>query len=144
MRQILLLIIAGVVVAGCSTGYTVTLEQMGANVVATGSGAMNLTGLQYVGGSGNKPVINASDASISTGGTAATLTTGPSSAVDTYFGATGPANFGPGGLRWPDSASGDPVGVFGNGFGRNEVIIMVPPGYMSGNLSSSAPWNNVT
>src|SRR4029453_17076807 len=28
--------------------YTVTLEQMGANVVATGSGAINLTGLTFV------------------------------------------------------------------------------------------------
>src|SRR4029077_8710754 len=28
--------------------YTVTLQQMGANVVATGSGAINLTGLTFV------------------------------------------------------------------------------------------------
>ena len=142
--QRLLLIIAGVVVTGrCFQGYRVTLEQVGSNVVATGSGALDLTGLTG-GPDSYKPVINASDASIATGGSPATLETGPRTATDTYQGGTGPANFGPGGLVRPDSASGDLVGVFGNGYGENDVFIFVPQGYKSEPLSSSATWNNVT
>jgi hypothetical protein len=147
MKQILLLIIAGVVVAGCSTGYTVTLKQTGSNVVATGSGAINLTGLNFAGGgSYSNPAINASDALIETGGTAqATFERTPSSAaVDTYKGAPGPRNFGPGGWVWPDSASGDSVGIMGNWNGTGPGLIIVPQGYMSGTLSSSTTWNNVT
>ena len=62
MKQILLLIIAGVVVAGCSTGYTVTLKQTGSHVVATGSGAINLTGLTFRTRDSKKPFIHAFDA----------------------------------------------------------------------------------
>ena len=41
--------------------YTVTLQQVGSNVVATGSGAINLTGLtlQFSGHSGDGSSINA-------------------------------------------------------------------------------------
>ena len=35
----------GLVAAPAQAGYVVTLEQMGSNVVATGSGAVDLTGL---------------------------------------------------------------------------------------------------
>jgi hypothetical protein len=147
MKQILLLIIAGVVVAGCCfRGYTVTVEQVGSNVVAHGSGAIDLTGLTFSGSSSSHPAINASDALIKTGGTAeATFERTPSSAVvDLYNGAPGPRNFGPGGWLWPESASGDLVGIMGNWGGTGPGSIFVPQGYTSGTLSSSATWNNVT
>jgi hypothetical protein len=143
MKQIPLLIIAGVVVAGCSNGYTVTLKQTGSHVVATGSGAINLTGLTFRARDSNKPFIHAFDALI---------LTGPLSVSDFYTalrsGATGPTDFetnpaAP--LVYADSASGDPVGVVGNGGGIGDGIIMVPQGYISGSaLSSSATWNNAT
>jgi len=37
----------GVSIRPAQAGYTVTLQQVGPNVVATGSGAINLTGLNF-------------------------------------------------------------------------------------------------
>src|SRR6266480_210763 len=54
-------------------GYTVTLQQVGPDVVATGSGAINLQGLFFSSSSSNRPAIGSSGfflhpfASISTG-----------------------------------------------------------------------------
>ena len=79
-------------------GYTVTLQQVGADVAATGSGAINLTGLTFFQrwrrispeifpGAGRQ--------------SAAALITGPtSSSVDIYSGAGGPTSFGSGGAYW--------------------------------------------
>jgi hypothetical protein len=52
-KKLLPLILFGVVVTLLFSvwpvrAYTVTLEQVGSNVVATGSGAINLTGLTFV------------------------------------------------------------------------------------------------
>ena len=41
--------------------YTVTLEQMGSNVVANGSGAINLTGLTFLMQGSSRTVINAAN-----------------------------------------------------------------------------------
>src|SRR5215472_3239148 len=70
--------------------YTVTLEQMGANVVANGSGAINLTGLTPdVSGIGVPGTIAANLGLIEIGQLANVL-------VDQYTGITGPTSFGPG------------------------------------------------
>src|SRR2546423_11658341 len=50
--------------------YTVRLQQMGANVVATGSGPINLTGLAFVGPFGPAPGIRGNPAYIMAGGRA--------------------------------------------------------------------------
>jgi hypothetical protein len=65
--------------------YTVTLRQMGANVVANGSGAINLTGLSLfaTGGGGIPAGIEASSGRISTGPTGFVF-------QDEYVGFTGP------------------------------------------------------
>ena len=47
--------------------YTVTLQQMGANVVANGTGAINLTGLTLFSGDFVVPQMNASFGAILTG-----------------------------------------------------------------------------
>ena len=74
-------------------GYTVTLQQVGPDVVATGSGAIDLTGLTVSQSFSQNPGIKpygqpgAGPASIATGPT--------SSSVHPYFGAiTGPRIFG--------------------------------------------------
>jgi hypothetical protein len=113
--------------------YTVTLQQMGANVVANGSGAINLTGLTPEGFSFT-PVA----------GVVATLgiiNTGQSAVnVPGYFGFTGPSNFGGGGLFSPNTSSGDFVGI--NNFLGD---IFVPAGYVSNTaLSDSMTFNNAT
>ena len=114
--------------------YTVTLQQMGANVVANGSGAINLTGLSFLasgtqGGAILQPPIGA----IVTGTT-------DSANVTFFSGFSGPTSFGSGNGDIASSGSGDRVGIVGL-FGQ----LSVPDGYVSGAaLLSSATWNNAT
>jgi hypothetical protein len=115
--------------------YTVRLQQVGSNIVANGSGPINLTGLTFV--EHNSMISGVS-------GTFGIIQTGPSvSEVDRYMGFTGPTSFGLGFFVDADDATGDFVGI------RNRVGLspglVVPLGYSSGNpLSSSATWNNAT
>jgi hypothetical protein len=116
--------------------YTVTLEQMGSNVVATGSGAFNLIGLMLVDSIGSQsPGILPSIADIITGA--------PLNA-DQYRGPiTGPSSFGSGGLTVASSGNGDFVAMLFNG--GNVPALFVPVGYVSGTaLSDSATYNNLT
>src|SRR5947207_10874848 len=88
--------------------YTVTLEQMGSNVVANGSGPINFTGLNPAG-----PVDAPAEVVASLG----TIVTGahPLADSDLYLGITGPRSFGSGGQFFPNTSSGDFVGLFGGG-----------------------------
>jgi hypothetical protein len=115
--------------------YTVTLQQVGSNVVATGSGAFNLTGLTFQTNFFSSPPQIQANFSL--------LITGPGGANQSqYTGFIGPTNFGSGDLIFADTGSGDGVGIIGNG---SNPILIVPQGYVSGTaLSSSATWNNVT
>jgi hypothetical protein len=114
--------------------YTVTLQQLGANVVANGSGPINLTGLIF-------------DATSSGGTTGVTpdlgaIFTGPTSGLraDVYLGVSGPSNFGSGNATLASSGSGDLVGLFGTG-----GSLSVPAGYVSGNpLSDSMTFDHET
>ena len=114
-------------------GYTVTLQQVGPNVVATGSGAIDLTGLTFITSGNNGPGIQASLGLIGTGPFGAI--------VDTYQGFTGPTSFGSGiGGRSPNTASGDSVSISGAG-----QQLFVPHNYVSGAaLSDSMTFNNAT
>ena len=112
--------------------YTVTLAQMGSNVVATGTGAINLTGLTF-----DIIVSPATGLNASSG----TINMGQSNLnVPGYTGFTGPTNFGSGSSFFPNTTSGDFVGInvsFGN--------IFVPAGYVSNTaLSNSMTFNNET
>jgi protein with PEP-CTERM/exosortase system signal len=112
--------------------YTVTLEQMGADVVANGSGPIDLTGLTFenpsVGGFAHIRAVQGN------------IVTGLQSDTDTYSGFTGPANFGSGDLFAANTSSGDFVGINAlNGF------IFVPRDYVSGAaLSDSMTFDNAT
>ena len=115
--------------------FTITLEQMGLNVVATGSGAFNLTGLNL---NGSLPVGTGSYISAQTG----EIDMGPTgtSTADKYRGFTGPTSFGSGSGVVTFTGSGDFVsmrGLFG--------YMLVPHGYASGTLlSDSATYNGAT
>jgi len=113
--------------------YTVTLQQVGANVVATGSGAIDLTGLNFGTTLTNgQALIVANEAQIFTGPTSLT-------SFDLYTGLSGPTDFGSGFVKFANSGSGDLVGI-----GAFELLI-VPHGYISGNpLSDSMTFNNAT
>jgi len=112
--------------------YTVTLQQVGANVVATGSGPINLTGLTLTDTGGFAgPAIGAAEGIIATG---------QANNLDGYSGFTGPPSFGSGGFFLANTSSGDIVGI-SNIIGE----IFVPTGYLSGNpLSDSMTFDNAT
>ena len=117
--------------------YTVTLQQMGANVVANGSGAINLTGLTFF-----LPGIDFTARIWAGGGVIITGPPGGSGDVDLYTGFTGPTSFGSGFFFFPNTGSGDIVGIDAQGFGG---LLAVPPGYVSGAaLSDSMTFNNAT
>ena len=74
-------------------GYIVTLRQVGPDVVATGSGAIDLTGLNFLLSRPIEPGIQPSGGAFSDG----SIVTGPtpSTMVDSYyFALSGPAIFG--------------------------------------------------
>jgi VPDSG-CTERM motif len=110
--------------------YTVTLEQVGSSVVATGSGAINLTGLNFSMTGGVIPSLNPPFGLIRTG---------LDGSVDFYGGIAGPTSFGSGPGALPNTGSGDLVGIVGGLQGLD-----VPQGYVSGPLSSSATWDNAS
>jgi len=123
------------VARAAQAGYVVTLKQIGADIVATGSGAIDLTGLQGVGLSGATAKIQPVAADIFTGATVLLP-------VDVYVGGSigGPGSFGSGFGSLASSGSGDLVGI--SGIFRN---LFVPPGYVSGTaLSDTATYNNAT
>jgi hypothetical protein len=114
--------------------YTVTLEQVGAKVVANGSGAINVTGLHRLG-----------SVELTSGFVRANfgvLFTGPTSNADVYFGLTGPVSFGSGSTFHANTSIGDFVGIVGL---DSERCLHLPQGYASGAaLSSTATWNGAT
>ena len=111
--------------------FTVTLRQVGSNVVATGSGAINLTGLTPDRAGFSFPILNASLADIRTG---------EANQVTFYIGFTGPTSFGSGSISIASTGSGDFVGI--DGFQQQ---LFVPQGYVSGTaLSDNAIYDNAT
>ena len=101
-----IVIICGLSVQPARANYIVTLEQVGSNVVATGTGAIDLTGLSLLGTtSALDPFINPH---------VGFILTGASGIQDGYSGVNGPANFGSGNGGFASSGSGDLVGIFGS------------------------------
>jgi len=126
-------------------GYTVTVQQVGPDVVATGSGAIDLTGLTFDGSQSFTAEILAGH-HIPLVGVFSGITTGPTlSSGDFYGGVTGPTSFGQS-IGFNPSASsgtGDMVGVSLRPFEKNSLI--VPTGYVSGSfLSDSATYSGQT
>jgi len=137
-KKLLPLILSGIAVTSLfsvrpAQAFTITLQQMGSNVVANGSGAINLTGLNFFGTAIRVTnVIIASGGFISLGGVGGNVTN--------YTGLSGPTNFGSGGQFDTTTGSGNNVAINGL-FGG----LAVPQGYVSGAaLSGSATWNNAT
>ena len=83
-------------------GYTVTLQQVGPDVVATGSGAIDLRGLTFSNSNFLVPEITPSFHRLGSNDMGCSISTGPSSfqdprqSVDSYVGASGPMSFGSG------------------------------------------------
>src|SRR5438094_7142011 len=99
-------------VRAAQAGYTVTLQQVGPDVVATGSGAIGLHGLTFSHSSSANPAIVPSSSNFLVRGVS--IYTGPaSSSVDSYFvPQSGPTGFGSGSATYASGGSGDMVGIF--------------------------------
>jgi hypothetical protein len=118
-------------------GYVVKVQQDGNDIVANGSGEIDLTGLSFNGVSPAPARLNPGAASILTG----------TSSVDfaTYEIVSGPTSFGGGGNTNASSGSGDIVGIFAGGVNRVSGNLSVPFGYTSDTaLSDSASYDNQT
>ena len=113
--------------------YSVTLEQVGSDVVATGSGPLDLTGLTLV--------VTYASLPAQIFPVLGQIVTGSGSATDGYQGSiSGPTSFGGVFFTFASSGSGDSVGIF-----RDTSTLLVPSGYVSGTaLSDSATYNNAT
>jgi hypothetical protein len=107
---------------------------VGSNVVATGSGTIDLTGLTpYT--SGTETAFVAPDSG--------TIYTGPASvvSVDFYLGFRGPTSFGSGVLVVAASSGSGGLAGIGGGDG----LLGVPGGYVSGgSLSDTSTYDNQT
>lgn len=113
--------------------FVLDLTQVGSNVVASGSGTIDLTGLTFVSPAGpSEPGLQPSKALVAMGAGGVT--------PDVYTGFTGPTAFGPGGGIYASSGTGGYVGIDGT-----DDIMAVPEGYVSNSaLSSSATFDNQT
>ncbi|MGH7050670.1 MAG: PEP-CTERM sorting domain-containing protein [Acetobacteraceae bacterium] len=130
-----LLLGCGLAAVPAQADYIVTLTQAGSNVVATGSGTIDLTGLSSVGSGGSIAYVEPD---------AAGINTGPATFVASSFyrGYTGPASFGSGFLTLASSGSGDIVGI--GAFGADGDLA-VPSGYASGSaLSDTSTYDGAT
>lgn len=119
--------------------YVLTVQQRGSDVVATGNGQIDLTGLTYVWGWQIVASLNPSFGLIATG---------PADwfpMTDYYMGVSGPASFGSGSATVAaTTGQGDPI-MFVGGTRDHISGIYVPWGYVSGTpLSSTATWANTT
>jgi PEP-CTERM motif-containing protein len=124
-----MLIGAGVSAPPARAAYVVTLAQVGPNVVATGSGTIDLASLFLTGSGSLASFMRPSSPAIATGATGS---------ADGYAGATAPSNFGSGLSTLASSGSGDIVEA-------DDIFIGVPAGYVSGAaLSDSATYDTAT
>ena len=85
-------------------GFIVDLTEMGSDVVATGSGTIDLTDLSFSSSSVFLTGMSPDFGSINTGPAAGGL-------VNAYLGFTGPMSFGNGSVTRANSGSGDVVTV---------------------------------
>src|SRR5271170_6092515 len=86
-----------------AAGYVVTLTQVGSDVVASGSGPIDLSGLTFLGG------FNAGSAEILP--SIGRIVNGETFMASSYTGFSGPTIFGSGAESFPDITSGDFVAM---------------------------------
>jgi hypothetical protein len=111
--------------APAQAAFVETLDQVGSNVVASGSGSIDLASLMLGGGGMVTAQITPAFANISSG--PATLTP-----YSSYSGISGPTSFGSGFTSVAASGSGDIVEVVGSA-----SLLDLPSGYVSGALLSN-------
>ncbi len=115
-------------------GFIATIQEVGSNVVATGSGTINTSALTSAGAVGGNGFISSAAAIL-------VFDVNPSAINLVRFnGVTGPASFGGLGQFIASSFAGSAVGINGN-----VGALAVPTGYVSGTaLSATEIWNSTT
>jgi hypothetical protein len=133
LAALAIVITYGLSLRTAQAGYIVTLLQVGPDVVATGSGALNLTGLSFTGNTVYPAAVDPSAGLIQTGPTTSSV-----SVYSVTF--SGPISFGSGVNTFANSGTGDFVGrQGGSGF------LVVPVGYVSGTaLSDTSTYDTAT
>ena len=107
-------------------GYIEDIQEVGSDVVATGSGSINTAAFTGPATTGEQSTLNPS--------TGLAIVGGPplGSGANIYFGSVaGPGSFGSGGGVFPTTSSGDLVGI------ADPSSVIVPVGYVSGSSLSS-------
>jgi len=132
-RLVLLAAVLGMASSSSQADVTININQVGSDVVATGSGSLDITDLNSNGGATSYPGIIPNQAVIEEG---------PSVGATAYYRAvTGPTSFGT--LSTPSQpsvASGDEFGISGS----NNTLV-VPFGYVTGTtLSASDTYSGQT
>jgi hypothetical protein len=119
---LVLLALAGTAASKAEAGLVIDIQQVGADVVATGSGTVDLAGLTF---SFSSSVGDAA----AVGGAVGGVAMGPAVYIldDIYTGVSGPTSFGAGPIIFATSGSGDTFGVNGT-----FAVVGVPLGYVSG------------
>lgn len=129
-------LLIGLSAPSAQAAYVVDLTQQGSDVVATGSGTIDLTDLSF------DTALVFGNPGIGPGTSVILIGVTGTAFVDIYTGATGPGSFGSGGFTAESSGSGDLVGV---SYGGTIPLVLVPIGYVSGSaLSDTATWDNQT
>jgi hypothetical protein len=121
--------------AAANASVTFTMQQVGNDVVASGSGTLNLSSL-----------TNRSFATLGglvwgslSPGSGLAIGSASSEPVNTYITISGPASFGSGAFFAASSGGGTTIGVVAN------QSLSVSTGYLSGSpLSATSTWNNQT
>lgn len=134
LATLAIVIMCGLCAGPAQAGYLVTLQQVGPDVVATGTGTVDLTGLT--------PEFSTIQSGAFMNPTFGVLTMGTTAftSADVYFGATGPTSFGTGADTDANSGTGDHVSI-----GGFEALLLLPQGYVSGTaLSDSSTYDGKT
>jgi hypothetical protein len=116
--------IAGTI-GSAEAAFTFTFLEQGGDVVATGSGTIDLAGFTKPAG---KPMYLHNS-----GVQARTALTGTAGTVNPYTGITGPSSFGSGGFTIASNGGGDAIAVNGA-----EGVLGVPLSYFSRNALSNS------
>ena len=111
----------GVAAAPANAAFTLYLQQIGSDVVETGSGTIDTAGLTDAG------LLPVTSPPFLLPSLAFDLGGGLTSNGENFRGITGPRTFGGGGKANASSGSGDTVGIDGS-----DGLLILPAGYVSG------------
>lgn len=130
--------LAAIGVTDANASFIINIDQVGSNVVASGSGSFNLTGLTDRGNGGYAiPQTTPEFGILDIGGANHTP-------VEVYTILQGPTSFGTGWISFSSTETGPLVGISPAGQANNEDLFL-PPDYIGGTtITNSDTWESAT